>query len=52
MVIWIVWNNNFHGVDEFCGVFSTEEKAQEYIWRYSEFDQQSFRIEMSQLDAF
>ena len=52
MTVWIVWLNNFYGEDDFYGVFSTELKAQEFIWRYSEFDQRNFRIEESQLDNY
>lgn len=52
MEVWIVWYNNFHAVEEFQGVFSSEAKAQEYIERFMKFDQSSFRIELSQLDAY
>lgn len=52
MKIWIVWYNNFHGVDEFYGAFSTEGKAKECVHRFSKFDQTSFRVEESALDDY
>jgi hypothetical protein len=52
MKIWIVWYNNFDGVDDFNGAFSTEEKAQEYIHRFSKLYQTSFRVEESALDDY
>ncbi len=52
MNFWIVWLNNFHGVDEFNGAFSSFEKAQEYVQRFSEIDQSGFRIEESTLDDY
>lgn len=50
MTVWIVFYNNFYGVDEFKGVFSSEVNAQAYINRFTKDAKSSFRIEMSQLD--
>lgn len=52
MNFWIVWYNNFDGVDEFNGAFSSFEKAVEYVQRFSKFDRSSFRIEESTLDDY
>lgn len=50
MTVYIVWWNNFHSDDEFSGVFSTRENAENYIENYSECDKSSFRIEETCLD--
>lgn len=52
MTVWIVWYNNFYGVDEFKGVFSSEVNAQAYIDCFTKVAKSSFRIEMSQLDDY
>lgn len=52
MIAYIVWFNNFHGSDEFQGVFSTTENAQAYIDRFSVYDGQSMRIEETSLDSY
>lgn len=52
MKVYIVWYNNFDSEDEFVGVFSSEEKAQERIERFSKSDQSQFRIEPTELDDY
>ncbi len=44
-MVYLVFYNNFHGNDEFCGVYSTEEAAQRYIAKNDKYDQESLRIE-------
>ena len=50
MVVYVVFFNNFNGDDEYCGVFSSEEKSWEYIEKFSKYEQSSFRIEEVTLD--
>ena len=52
MKVYIVWYNNFDSDDEFVGVFSSEEKAQERIERFSKSDQGEFRVEPTELDDY
>lgn len=52
MIVYIVWFNNFQSEDEFQGVFSSTEKAQAYIDRYSRYDADSMRIEETSLDSY
>lgn len=37
--------------DEYCGLFSTEEKALEYINKYTPSDRANFYIEVATIDA-
>lgn len=52
MTVYIVWYKNFNSEDEFISVFSSEEKAQERIERFSKSDQNEFRIEPTELDDY
>lgn len=52
MDVYIVWYTNFDSENEFVGVFSSEEKAQDYIERYSKRDQLDFHIEVTELDDY
>ena len=49
MTVYIVWHKNFNYEDEFIGVFSSEEKAQERIERFSKSD---LHIETAELDDY
>ena len=51
MVVYVVFFNNSNGDDEYCGLFSSEEKAVEYIKRFSKDEQSSFRIEEVTFDV-
>lgn len=48
MEVYIVWFVNFNGDDEFCGAFSCEEKASEFIARHS--DKKQMRFDMYVMD--
>lgn len=52
MTVYIVWFNNFHSVDEFNGVFSSEGTAQAYIDKVCKSEHSQFRIEATQLDDY
>jgi hypothetical protein len=52
MTVYIVWHKNFNYEDEFIGVFSSEEKAQERIERFSKSDRCDFHIETEELDDY
>ena len=51
-VVYVVFFNNFHGEDEYCGVFSSEETARLFISRSVDWEQPSFRIVEETLDDF
>ena len=51
MTIYIVWFNNFQGERDWCGAFSSEEKANEYISRFRGQEQQLFQIDEYSLDS-
>jgi hypothetical protein len=51
MVVYVVFFNNSNGDDEYCGLFSSEEKAWEYIESFSKDEQSSFRIEEVTFDV-
>ena len=46
MVVYVVnyEDGNYDGRGDFCGVFSTKEKAQEFINRYDKRDREGFDI--------
>ena len=48
--VYVVLNNNFNGDDEFMGVYSSREKAQKKIAKFSKVDQITMRIEEEYLD--
>lgn len=48
-MIYIVWYRDFYNGREFCGAFSTEEKAKAYIDKFTD-DKQNFDIEQHYLD--
>lgn len=52
MIVYIVWFTNFHGNDEFQGVFSSAENAQAYINRFSVYDGELMRVEETTLDSY
>lgn len=45
MMVYIVFYTNFHGIDEYHGVYRTEEGAELAIKRFCDEEQTSFRIE-------
>jgi hypothetical protein len=51
MIIYIVWYENFHSVQEFHSAHSTEALARAAISRYSPLDQRSFTVEPYTLDS-
>ena len=52
MKVWVLFHENFHmnDSDDFVGVFSSEDKAKEYIATYDERDQSQFRIDETDVD--
>lgn len=47
----MVYCINFHGEDEFSGVFSSHEAAKQYINKFSQDDRECFRYEEYALDC-
>lgn len=47
----IVWFKNFNNEDEFNGVFSSRDLAQEYINKFTGHDKAAMRIEPSNMDG-
>lgn len=50
MKVWVLFHENFHGNDDFVGVFSSEDKAKEHIAKYDARDQSQFRIDETDVD--
>lgn len=50
MEVHVVVFINFHGQGEFCGVFSTDEKARAYIARFID-QEECFRVDVCDVDA-
>ena len=49
MVVWLVWFTNFQSELELCGVFSTEEKAQQFIAKCD--DRRNMHAESCEVDS-
>lgn len=45
MIVYILWFNNFQGGQDFVGIYSSREAAEERMSHFSENDQQQFEIE-------
>lgn len=52
MKVYVLFYNNFHGEDEFNGVFSSEEKAMERIEMFDGHSRRNFRIEEHEVDSY
>lgn len=50
MIVFLLWFNNFHGDQQFNGVFSSRELAEERISEFCAYDRQSFEIEECKVD--
>ena len=49
-MFYIVFYTNFHGVDEYHGVYRTKEGAELAIRRFCKEEQESFRIEAAEFE--
>lgn len=51
MTVFILWFNNFHGGQDFNGVFSSRERAEQRISEFGAGDRPQFEIEEWEVDA-
>lgn len=51
MIVFVLWFNNFHGGQDFNGVFSSRALAEQRLSDFSADDRQQFEIEEWEVDS-
>lgn len=50
LTVFLVWHTGFHDNDSLVGIFSTRDKAQKCLNKYTHWDQRAMRIEEEKVE--